>query len=359
MSISSPPVAVRTTTRSRFTWRRLLRWEVLLGLVVLADFLLNCRLSKYFLDPWTLSDASFNFTERAIMALPMAFLIIAGEIDISVGSTIAMASVLMGMVAQAGFGTPFVIVTGLVVGLIAGCFNGVLVTMFRVPSIVATIGTLSLFRGIAYALIGDGVLKSYKPGFAYFGQGYVWGPVSFELVLFGVLAVLLAIDQGTSGTKAILVDQAGAIRARGVAPVGETHPHPGWVEQDPLAIWHSVQRAVSECLDRQEAARVAAVGLSNQRESIVLWDRLSGEPLSPVISWQDQRTAALCDTLRSPQAERLVRVRSGLPLDPMFSAVKASWLLRHHAPAAAAAGTAGWSSAPSTHGCSAVSVEKP
>jgi glycerol kinase len=149
--------------------------------------------------------------------------------------------------------------------------------------------------------------------------------------------LLLAIDQGTSGTKAILVDAAGAIRARGHAPVGETHPNPGWVEQDPFAIWHSVQRAVTDCLDRQDCARVAAVGLSNQRESVVLWDRLTGEPLSPVISWQDQRTAALCDTLRSPEAERLVRARSGLPLDPMFSAVKASWLLRHHAPAAAAA----------------------
>jgi rhamnose transport system permease protein len=125
--------------------------------------------------------------------LPMALLIISGEIDISVGSTMAMASVLMGMVAQTGLGTPFVIVTGLVVGLIAGCFNGVLVCFFRVPSIVATIGTLSLFRGIAYALIGDGVLKAYKPDFAYFGQGYVWGPVSFELVLFAVLAVIFAI----------------------------------------------------------------------------------------------------------------------------------------------------------------------
>jgi rhamnose transport system permease protein len=191
--ISSTPVAARETARTPFSWRRLLRWEVLLGLVVIADFLLNTRLSPYFLSPWTLSDASFNFTERAIIALPMALLIISGEIDISVGSTMAMASIFMGLVAQAGFGTPLVIVTGLVVGLIAGCVNGVLVTMFRVPSIVATIGTLSLFRGIAYAIIGDGVLKAYKPDFAYFGQGYVWGPVSFELVLFLVLAVIFAI----------------------------------------------------------------------------------------------------------------------------------------------------------------------
>jgi rhamnose transport system permease protein len=193
MSTLSSPVSARESGRPPFTWRRLLRWESLLALVVLADFLLNTRLSPYFLDPWTLSDASFNFTERAIVALPMALLIISGEIDISVGSTMALASVLMGMVAAAGYGTPLVVVTGVVVGFIAGCFNAVLVTVFRVPSIVATIGTLSLFRGIAYALIGEGVLKAYKPNFAYFGQGYVFGPVSFEVVLFVVLAVIFAI----------------------------------------------------------------------------------------------------------------------------------------------------------------------
>ncbi|MCB8878958.1 ABC transporter permease [Acidisoma cellulosilytica] len=193
MSTLSSSVPTRRTTSKPFTWRRLLRWETLLGLVVIADFLLNTKLSPYFLSPWTLSDASFNFTERAIMALPMALLIIAGEIDISVGSTMAMASVLMGLVAKAGFGTPMVCVTGIVVGVFAGGINGVLVTVFRVPSIVATIGTLSLFRGIAYAVIGDGVLKSYKPDFAYFGQGYVWGPVSFELVLFAALAIVFAI----------------------------------------------------------------------------------------------------------------------------------------------------------------------
>lgn len=193
MSTLSSSLQTRAAAPKTVIWRRLLRWETLLGLVVIADFLLNTRLSPYFLSPWTLSDASFNFTERAIIALPMAFLIIAGEIDISVGSIIAMASVLMGLVAQAGFGTPLVCLTGLIVGLVAGAVNGLLVTVFRVPSIVATIGTLSLFRGIAYAVIGDGVLKSYRPDFAYFGQGYVWGPVSFELVLFAVLAVIFAI----------------------------------------------------------------------------------------------------------------------------------------------------------------------
>ncbi|WP_459694827.1 ABC transporter permease [Acidisoma sp. C75] len=190
---SSPPLRPEAMPRAAANWRRLLRWETLLGLVVIADFVLNAELSRYFLSPWTLSDASFNFTERAIMALPMALLIIAGEIDISVGSIMALASVFMGLVAKAGFGTPLVCLTGLVVGCIAGAFNGTLVTRFRVPSIVATIGTLSLFRGIAYAIMGESVLKSYKPDFAYFGQGYVWGPVSFELVLFAVLAVLFAV----------------------------------------------------------------------------------------------------------------------------------------------------------------------
>ena len=149
--------------------------------------------------------------------------------------------------------------------------------------------------------------------------------------------MLLAIDQGTSGTKAILVDGAGAIRAHGYAPLGETHPQPGWVEQDPIAIWQSAQKAVAACLDGQDAASVVAVGLSTQRESVVCWDRLTGEPLTPVLSWQDQRTAALCDTLRSPEFEQLVRARSGLPLDPMFSAVKAAWLLQNHSGAASAA----------------------
>lgn len=149
--------------------------------------------------------------------------------------------------------------------------------------------------------------------------------------------MLLAIDQGTSGTKAILVGRDGAIRARGYAPLGETHPHPGWVEQDPVGIWHSLQQAVAACLDGQDAASVVAVGLGPQRESVVCWDRLTGEPLTPVLSWQDQRTAALCNRLRSVETERLVRARSGLPLDPMFSAVKAAWLLQNHRGAASAA----------------------
>ena len=141
--------------------------------------------------------------------------------------------------------------------------------------------------------------------------------------------LIFAIDQGTSSTKCILVDAQGCIVARGQAPLGEAHPQPGWVEQDAQEIWRSVQTAVQRCLDGQDARAVVAVGLSNQRETLAMWDAATNEPLAPALSWQDQRTAALCDALRSPSVETLIRRRSGLPLDPMFSASKAKWLLDH------------------------------
>jgi len=139
--------------------------------------------------------------------------------------------------------------------------------------------------------------------------------------------LVLAIDQGTSSTKCLLVDGSGAIVASGSAPLGETHPKPGWVEQDGNEIWASVRKAVAVCLDGQPTSEIVAVGLSTQRESAVIWNRGSGEPLSPVLSWQDQRTAPICDALRAAGAGTMVRARSGLPIDPMFSAAKAKWLL--------------------------------
>jgi rhamnose transport system permease protein len=172
---------------------RLLRWESLLLGVIAIDFALNARLSPYFLDPWTLNDVTVSVAEKATIALGMAFLMIAGEIDLSVGGTIALASVVMGLTAGAHAGTPLVAAAGILTGLVAGLVNGALVTVGRVPSIVATIGTMTLFRGIAYAVLGNGVLKTYPPGFAWLGQGQVWGPVSFELVLFTALAILAAV----------------------------------------------------------------------------------------------------------------------------------------------------------------------
>jgi rhamnose transport system permease protein len=169
------------------------RWESVLGLVLVAEFVLFASISPYFLSIDTLSDATFNFTERAIVALPLALLIIAGEIDISVAAIIALASVAMGLAAEQGVGTGGIAAIGLGTGLAAGCVNGALVTLGRVPSIVATIGTMTLFRGVAYAVLGDRVLKNYPESFALFGQGYAFGPVSIELALFTVLAVAFGL----------------------------------------------------------------------------------------------------------------------------------------------------------------------
>ena len=143
---------------------RLVRWELLLLVFLALVFFLNTQLSPYFLDPWNLSDATFNFTEKAIIALPMALLIIAREIDLSVASTIALASTLMGAAAAAGAGPMLLLLIGMAVGLLAGLFNGWLVTRFQLPSIVVTIGTMSLYRGISYIILGDQSYGSYPDG---------------------------------------------------------------------------------------------------------------------------------------------------------------------------------------------------
>jgi rhamnose transport system permease protein len=174
-------------------WRRLIRWEVFLALVVAGDFALNVRLSPYFLSTETFADVSFNFTEKGLVALPMALLIIAGEIDISIAAIMALVSVCMGLLATRTTSLSAIVGCGLAVGLLAGAFNGALVTRWRVPAIVATIGTMSLYRGIAYGILGDRVLKHYPPAFALFGQGYIAGPVSFELVLFTFAAVVCTL----------------------------------------------------------------------------------------------------------------------------------------------------------------------
>jgi rhamnose transport system permease protein len=171
----------------------LMRWETMLAAVLIAAFIVFSILSPYFLNVDTLSDATFNFTERAIVALPLALLIIAGEIDISVAAIIALASVAMGLASAQGVGTTGLVAIGLGTGLLAGCVNGALVTIGRVPSIVATIGTMTLFRGAAYAVLGDRVLKDYPDSFAIFGQGYLVGPISIELALFTLFAILFGV----------------------------------------------------------------------------------------------------------------------------------------------------------------------
>ncbi len=168
-------------------------WQTLLLVVAIIIFTANSLASPYFLSPWSLSDATFNFTEKALIALAMALLIIAGEIDLSVAAIIALASTAMGFALQFGADTPTLVAIGIGTGLLCGAFNGFLVTRLSLPSIVVTIGTMSLFRGISYIVLGDQAFKGYPASFAFFGQGYVWWVVSFEFVLFLVMAVVFYV----------------------------------------------------------------------------------------------------------------------------------------------------------------------
>jgi rhamnose transport system permease protein len=175
--------------------RALKSWEALLLAVLILVFLINSLASPYFLNAWNLSDATFNFTEKALIAFAMAMLIIAGDIDLSVASIIALASTAMGVAMTAGAGTPAIVAVGIAAGVACGAVNGALVAGLGLPSIVVTIGTMSLFRGLSYIVLGDQAFTGYPKAFAWFGQGYVGWVISFELALFafcaGVYYVLL------------------------------------------------------------------------------------------------------------------------------------------------------------------------
>ncbi len=138
---------------------------------------------------------------------------------------------------------------------------------------------------------------------------------------------ILAIDQGTTNSKAVLVSTAGEILSRGSSPVGIEHPQPGWVEQSPLRIWASVQEAIAACLAQMPAAQILGIAISNQRESVTIWDADDGQPLGPVVSWQCRRSAPACAELIAAGHEPRVRALTGLPIDPMFPGPKMKWLL--------------------------------
>jgi glycerol kinase len=142
---------------------------------------------------------------------------------------------------------------------------------------------------------------------------------------------ILALDQGTTSSRAILFDPRGNIVASAQQEFTQHFPQPGWVEHDPEEIWSS-QRASVDAVLAKAGARpgdVAAVGITNQRETTVLWDRASGKPLAPAIVWQDRRTAATCQSLQESGHEAEVARRTGLLLDPYFSGTKLAWLLDH------------------------------
>jgi glycerol kinase len=142
---------------------------------------------------------------------------------------------------------------------------------------------------------------------------------------------VLALDQGTSGSTALVVDADGRVCGRGYAELPQHFPEPGWVEHDPEEIWSTTGRAAAAALAAAGIAGrdVAAIGITNQRETTIVWDRATGAPIHHAIVWQCRRTAPLCDRLRADGAEPLVRERTGLVIDAYFSGTKIRWLLDH------------------------------
>ncbi len=141
------------------------------------------------------------------------------------------------------------------------------------------------------------------------------------------MAHLLALDQGTTSTRAIVFDERGTALARASRPLLQSYPAPGWVEHDPEAIWTAARDVLAEA---SAGCRIDAIGITNQRETTVLWERATGRAVAPAIVWQDRRTADRCLALQARGAEQLVRAKTGLLLDPYFSATKIGWLLDQH-----------------------------
>jgi glycerol kinase len=143
--------------------------------------------------------------------------------------------------------------------------------------------------------------------------------------------VVLSLDEGTTGATAVVVGLDGEVRAKGYREIAQHYPQPGWVEHDPLEIWSAVKFSAKEALQAAgvSADDVRAIGITNQRETLVVWDRRTLEPLAPAIVWQDRRTAAMCDELRAAGHEQRVREVTGLVLDPYFTATKLAWALEH------------------------------
>ena len=137
----------------------------------------------------------------------------------------------------------------------------------------------------------------------------------------------MTVDQGTTSTRAILFDSEARVVAVAQREHRQLYPDLGWVEHDPEEIWENSLAVIGEALTAVDAGRVAGIGITNQRETVVVWDRSTGEPIYPAIVWQDRRTAEACARLKSDGAEALVRERTGLLLDPYFSATKIAWIL--------------------------------
>jgi len=171
-----------------------LRWEWMLVGLILIDVFINMRLTPYFLDAQNLSRTSSDFMEIGLMMLTMVFIIITGNIDLSVASNMGMSASFMGLLHNLGVNIWLAALAGLLLGTLGGMLNGFLVARIKLPSLVVTLGTYAFFRGIAYGFLGDQAARGYPEAFTYFGQGRVFGSlIPFSVVLFLVMALVFGL----------------------------------------------------------------------------------------------------------------------------------------------------------------------
>ena len=181
--------APRRTFLGRFQ-----RWEWILVGLILAVILLNSQLSSHFLNARNLSRTSSDFMEIGLMMLPMVFIIITGNIDLSVASNMGMSAAFMGLLHNMGVNIWLAALAGLTLGTLGGALNGYLVSRVRLPALVVTLGTFAFFRGIAYGFLGDQAARGYPAAFTYLGQGRVAGTlIPFSVVLFLVMALIFGL----------------------------------------------------------------------------------------------------------------------------------------------------------------------
>ena len=179
---------------ARFHPRTFLRWEWLLVALIIVVTIVNTRLSPFFLNGDNLLRTTSDFMEIGIMMLPMVFIIVSGNIDLSIASTLGLSASLMGWLFMGGWNIWLAVVVALLVSVLAGLLNGVLIARLKLPSLVVTIGTLSFYRGLAYALLGDQAARGYPPSFTYLGQGTLGGThIPFALLVFIVLALIFGL----------------------------------------------------------------------------------------------------------------------------------------------------------------------
>lgn len=203
------------------TWER-----ILIALIVLVYLGFGLGIDGFF-TPYALADSTYNFSEKALIALAMALLVIGGEIDLSIAATMALASMAMGFAMKAGAGTATMVLAALATGAACGALNGWLVTRWKLPSIVVTIGTLSLYRGLAQVVLGDQALTGYPETLVTWGNGYLGDlldlpwlivPIEFAVMLLAALLVGLFLHATVHGRRIYAIGaNATAARFSGIA----------------------------------------------------------------------------------------------------------------------------------------------